>query len=382
MSGGGASGGLDLGRLRALVMKELAQILRDPATFLIAFLMPMLLLFLFGFGVNLDAARSRIGVALLDDSAPALSLAGAYANSGFFEVTTARSVQPLEAMIVAGEIRGIVVIPQDFGEAMARGEPAPIQIVTDGSQPNQAAFTAAYAEGLRATWAANEAAAAAAEPPSAPPIALERRMWFNPGLLSRWFLIPGAIAVVMTMIGTLLTSLVIAREWERGTMEAMMATPMRMTEFLASKVVPYFVLALASMGLCTLLAVTVFGLPMRGSVLALVLVAMAYLLPALGQGLWISAATRNQFVASQAALLSAFLPTFLLSGFIYEISSMPIAIQAITYIIPARYLIPALQSVFLAGDVWPLLLPNIAAMTGFGAIFLLLAMHATRRSLD
>jgi ABC-2 type transport system permease protein len=186
----------------------------------------------------------------------------------------------------------------------------------------------------------------------------------------------------MTMIGTLLTSLVIAREWERGTMEAMMATPMHMAEFLVSKIVPYFLLALFSMGLCTLLAVFVFGVPLRGSVLALLAVAMAYLVPALGQGLFISAATKNQFVASQAALLSAFLPTFLLSGFVYEISSMPVVIQAITYIIPARYLIPSLQTVFLAGDIWPLLLPNIAIMLSFGAVFLLLAVRATKRSLD
>ncbi len=373
---------LDPGRLRALVVKETAQIARDPATFLVAFVLPLLLLFLFGYGINLDNTRSRIGVALLDHSAPALSLAGAYQNSASFDVVMARSVQPLETLIVSSEIRGIVVIPADFGEGYQRGDPPPIQIITDGSQPNQAAFTAAYAEGLRANWAANEAGLAGREGAAAPPIALDQRMWFNAGQLSRWFLVPGAIAVVMTMIGTLLTSLVIAREWERGTMEAMMATPMRMGEFLASKILPYFVLALGSMGLCTLLAVFLFGLPFRGSVLALLIVASAYLLPALGQGLFISAATKNQFVASQAALFSAFLPTFLLSGFLYEISSMPVVIQWITYLIPARYLIPALQSVFLAGDVWPLLLPNIAAMLGFGAIFLVLALRATRRSLE
>ena len=370
----------DAGRTLALIRKELAQIVRDPSTFLIAFILPLLLLFLFGYGVNLDNARSRLGVALLDGGEPALSLAGAYQTSRWFETTTTRSVRPLERMIVDSQIRGFVVIPPDFSEGYARGTPPPIQIVTDGSQPNQAAFTAAYAENLRATWAANEAALDSR--PAAPPIALEQRVWYNSQLLSRWFLVPGAIAIVMTMIGTLLTSLVIAREWERGTMEAMMATPMHMAEFLLSKIVPYFVLALISMGLCTLIAIFVFGLPLRGSVFALLLVAMAYLLPALGQGLFISAATKNQFVASQAALLSAFLPTFLLSGFLYEISSMPWPIQAVTYIIPARYLIPALQTVFLAGDIWPLLLPNILAMIGFGAIFLILCVRATRRSLD
>lgn len=367
-------------RTGAMVVKESRQILRDPATFLIAFVLPMVLLFLFGFAINLDNARSRIGVALLDDSAPAASLAQAYANSPHFEVTLARSIAPLEEAMVADEIRGIVVIPEDFGEGHARGSPPDVQIIADGSQPNQAALTANYAENLRRTWMANEAADAGL--PAAPPIGVNARVWFNSGLQSRWFLIPGAIAIVMTMIGTLLTSLVIAREWERGTMEAMMATPMRMGEFLLSKIAPYMVLALCSMGVCTLLAVTVFGLPMRGSIGALLLVSTAYLLPALGQGLFISAATKNQFVASQIALLTAFLPTFLLSGFLYEISSMPPVIQAITYIIPARYLIPSLQTVFLAGDVWGLILPNVAMMVVFGALFLFLCFRRTKRSLD
>lgn len=367
-------------RLAAMVGKETRQIARDPSTYLIAFVLPVLLLFLFGYAINLDSARANIGVALLDDSAPAHSLALAYAQSPHFAVQMERSVVPLRAAMVADEIRAIVVIPQDFGAGEARGAPPQIQIITDGSQPNQASLTAAYAEGLRRTWAMNRAADAGPTP--APPISVNSRVWFNPGLTSRWFLIPGAIAIVMTLIGTLLTSLVIAREWERGTMEAMMATPMRMSEFLASKIVPYFVLALVSMGICTTLAVVQFGVPLRGSILALLLVCATYLLPALGQGLWISAATKNQFVAAQLALITSFLPTFLLSGFLYEISSMPLPIRIITMLVPARYLIPSLQTVFLAGDVWPLILPNVAIMAAFGAFFMFRAYRATRRSLD
>jgi len=367
-------------RFAAMVGKETRQITRDPSTYLIAFVLPVLLLFLFGYAINLDNAQAKIGVALLDDSAPAQSLALAYSQSPHFAVRMERSVAPLRAAMVADQIRAIVVIPQDFGAGDARGKPPPIQIITDGSQPNQASFTAAYAEGLRRSWAQNRASETMLAP--APPIGVNSRVWFNPGLTSRWFLIPGAIAIVMTLIGTLLTSLVIAREWERGTMEAMMATPMRMTEFLASKFVPYFLLALVSMGLCVVLAVTVFGLPMRGSVPALLLISVAYMMPALGQGLWISAATKNQFVAAQLALITAFLPTFLLSGFLYEISSMPLPIRIITSIVPARYLIPSLQTVFLAGDVWRLILPNVAILAAFGSFFLYRAFRATRRSLD
>lgn len=372
------SGAFSPQRFRAMLVKETLQILRDPSTFLIAFVLPLILLFLFGYGVSLDTTRIRVGLALQDASAPAQSLATAYERSRWFEVAGRRDVEGLKPELVAGRIRGIIVIPGDFGRRLAgTGEPAAIQVITDGSLPNTAGFVAAYAEGVRASWAAGQAEERGARPQ--PPITLLQRFWFNPDLASRFFLIPGSIAIVMTMVGTLLTALVVAREWERGTMEAIMATPIGMAEFLATKVIPYFILGLGSMTLCTLVAVVAFGVPFRGSPLALLAIATAFLMPALGQGLLISAATKNQFVASQVALLSAFLPAMLLSGFLFEIASMPKIIQAITYIVPARYVIPPLQTVFMVGDLWGLFLRNIAVMLGFGALFFLLAMRATRR---
>lgn len=367
-------------RVLALVRKEGAQILRDPSTFLIAFVLPMILLFLFGYAVSLDTSRTRIAVVLQDSSAPALRLAQAYQRSRYFDVTMARSIQPVREAMVADKVRAIAVIPPDFGEQVKAGKSPPIQIITDGSQPNTANFAAAYGEGVRAQWAAAEGLEQGTD--VEPLIGISPRYWYNPELKSRYFLVPGSIANVMTMIGTLLTALVVAREWERGTMEAMMATPISMAEFIASKVIPYFLLALASMTLCTVIAIWIFGVPFRGSLFALYAVASAFLMPALGLGLFISSATKNQFVASQVALLSAFLPTFLLSGFIFEISSMPWPIQALTYVVPARYLIPALETVFLAGDQWGLLLPNIGIMLGFGCIFFLMSFRVTRRSLD
>ncbi len=370
----------DLRRTRALFIKEMTQILRDPSTFLIAFLLPLILLLLFGYGINLDSGRTHVGLVVEDDSAAAFSLAAAYQNNRWFDVVTARSTEPLKPLIVDDKIRGIIVIPQDFGRKLAKGQSAPIQIITDGSLPNSADFIAAYAEGLRATWLADRALEKGQT--TAPPVSLTTRFWFNPALTSRYFLVPGSIAIVMTMIGTLLTALVVAREWERGTMEAMLATPMRMSEFIASKILPYFLLGLGSMALCTLLAVLLFGVPLRGSVLTLFMIASAFLLPALGQGLFISSATKNQFAASQIALLTGFLPTMLLSGFLFEIPSMPKPIQLITYIVPARYLVPPLQTVFAAGDIWSLILPNIGIMLIFGAGFFLLSFLVTRRSLD
>lgn len=379
--GGGRHIRFDRRRLAALVRKEAAQIVRDPSTILIAFVLPLILLFLFGYAVSLDTPRTRIALVLEDSSAPALGLAQAYQNSRYFDVRMARSVSSVRGMMVDGRVRAIIVIPQDFGQGATRGKAPPIQIITDGSQPNTAGFAAAYGEGVRASWAAAEGYGPAASR-AAPAIEVNPRYWYNPGLRSRFFLVPGSIAIVMTMIGTLLTALVVAREWERGTMEAMMATPISMTEFIASKVIPYFLLGLVSMALCSAIAVVVFGVPFRGSVFALFAIAAAFLLPALGLGLFISAATKNQFVASQIALLTAFLPTFLLSGFLFEISSMPWPIRLITYAVPARYLIPSLQTVFLAGDLWALILPNIAIMLGFGAFFFFLSFRATRRSLD
>jgi ABC-2 type transport system permease protein len=374
------SAGFDRRRLMAMLRKEAIQIRRDPSTLLIAFVLPLILLFLFGYAVSLDTSRTKIGLVLPDGSADAIGLAQAYQQSRWFDVTVARSITPLKADLVAERIRAIVVIPPDYGRRRAGADPRPIQIVTDGSLPNQAGFTAAYAEGVRAAWARGEAGVGRQQTTS--PITSQTRFWFNPELKSRYFLVPGAIAIVITIIGTLLTALVVSREWERGTMEALMATPVTMLEFVMSKLIPYFLLALVSMGISTLIAVFVFGVPFRGSIFALLALTSAFLVPALGQGLFISSAFRNQFVASQVALLSGFLPAFLLSGFIFEISSMPWPIRIIARLVPARYLIPSLQTIFMAGDLWSLILPNIAALLGFGAIFFALTWRLTRKRLD
>jgi ABC-2 type transport system permease protein len=365
-------------RFRAMLVKETLQIIRDPSTLLIAFVLPLILLFLFGYAVNLDTTRTRIGLAMLDRSEAATSLADAYRSSRFFDVKTADSLAGLKRDLVADRVRGIVVIPQDFGRLVATRGGADIQVITDGSIPNTAAFVASFADGIRANWAAGRAAehGVAAKPP---PIELVARYWFNPQLTSRYFLVPGSMAIVLTMIGTLLTSLVIAREWERGTMEAIMATPIGMAEFIATKVVPYFGLALVAAAVCTFVSIVLFQVPFRGSPFALLLIVSAFLVPALGQGLLISAALKNQFLASQVALLTGFLPAMALSGFLFEIRSMPLWIQIVTYAMPVRYLMPLLQSVFLAGDIWPLFIRNILVMLGFGLLLFTGAVLLTRR---
>lgn len=365
-------------RFAALVRKETYQILRDPSSILIAFVLPLILLFLFGYGVSLDATRTRIGVAVETMTPLTQDLAASFSASPYFDVKMGRDRREFEDALVIGEVRGIVIIPSIFTSDFTAHNRPQVQVIVDGTDPNTASFVQNYAQGVVANWMRLRASETQFDPPG---ITVEQRFWFNPELTSRNFLVPGSIAIVMTLIGTLLTALVVAREWERGTMEAMMATPVTAAELLAGKILPYFILAIASMTLCVVVAVFLFGVPFRGSLLALYSISAAFLLPALGQGLLISAATRNQFLASQLALLSAFLPAFLLSGFLFEIASMPPLIQWISAIVPARYLIPSLQTVFLAGDIWPLFLRNIAILLIAGAVFLGLAARSTRKRL-
>ena len=369
--------GLSPRRLLALIRKETRQMFRDPSTLLIAVVLPVVLLFLYAYAVSLDLNKVPIGVVLESDSAAAQSLAAAFTGTPHFTVTAARDRREVAQAVVGGRLRGYVVIPQDFDRRVSSGgQLALAQVITDGSQPNTAGFVANYARNVVSLWQSSRGLAAADG------IALEPRFWYNPEIESRRFLLPGAIAIVMTLIGTMLTSLVVAKEWERGTMEAIISTPVSVVEILIGKLLPYFALGLLATALTTVLAIYFFGVPLRGSWGALLLLSSAFLVPALGQGLVISAVTKNQFIAAQIALVSGFLPAFLLSGFIYEISSMPLPIRLLTYLVPARYFVASLQTVFLAGDVWAVFLPNILGMLLIGCGFFLIARSKTKKSLD
>lgn len=365
-----------LRRFAALVRKESFQAVRDPSTILIAFVLPVILLFLFGYGVSLDTTYTRVGLAIEESTPITRDLAASFQASRYFSVRTGSDRREFADDLVSGRLRGILVIPANFTKDHAAGNHPQVQVIVDGSDPNTANFVQNYAQGAVSNW---ERLRQAEMSLPGPAISVTPRFWFNPELASRNFLVPGSIAIVMTLVGTLLTSLVVAREWERGTMEAMMATPVTAAELLAGKILPYFILGLTAMTLCVLLAVFLFGVPFRGSVGALYALSASFLVPALGQGLLISAATKNQFLASQLALITAFLPAFLLSGFLFEINSMPTVIQWITFIVPARYLIPSLQTVFLAGDIWPMFLRSMAVMLLMGFILFILAARNTRK---
>ncbi|MBS0374228.1 MAG: ABC transporter permease [Proteobacteria bacterium] len=368
-------------RLVALCRKESFQIVRDPSSIVIAFALPALLLTIFGYGVNLDASRVRLGV-LNEDSGPdAARFVASLAASPYFEPRQAGSRAELGGWLTAGDVRGIVVVQSDFGARLARRDAsAPIELITDGSEPNTANFVAGYVQGAWQSWMQQRALDGSR--PLEAPIEVVPRYWFNPAALSRNFIVPGSIAIIMTIIGALLTSLVIAREWERGTMEALLSTPVTRTELLLSKILPYYALGMVSMVICVAMAVGLFGVPFRGSVLLLAVYTSLFLGSSLGLGLLLSTVTRNQFNAAQAALNAAFLPATMLSGFVYEISSMPAPIRAVTYLIPARYFISSLETLFQAGFVGRILLTDLAFLAASATVFLGLTALRTRRRLD
>lgn len=380
-------------RLRALCWKESLQIVRDPSSIMIAFVLPMVLLLMFGFGINLDTSRLDIGVVQQDHGAEAQRFAAAVYGSPYIRPVAGASLPAMQRRMDAGELRGIIVIPSDFSDKVARGRgDAVIQVLTDGTEPNTANFVASYAQGIWQNWLAARAAehgvavagaaSASAATSATGAIQLVPRYWFNPTSVSRNFLIPGSISVVMTIIGALLTSLVVAREWERGTMEALLASPITRTELLLSKILPYYVLGMLAMVACVALTTLLMHVPMRGSLLVLFVASTVFLGSALGLGLFLSTATRNQFNAAQSALNVAFLPAALLSGFIFEIGSMPVAVQAVTYLVPARYFVAILQTLFQAGQIWPVLLMNLSFLLLSAVFWLGLTAIKTRRRLD
>lgn len=375
------SSAFSLRRLSALCLKETRQIVRDPSSILIAIVLPVVLLFIFGYGISLDTNRLKLAVVLEDRGAEAVRFAAAAGGSPYIEPVFATSLGEIREKLTLGAVRGAIVVPQDFTAKVlaGRGE-ATVQLLTDGSEPNTANFVANYGRGLFESWlqARADAYGASAEQP----VTLAPRYWFNPTTVSRNYLIPGSISVVMTIIGALLTSLVVAREWERGTMEALLASPVSKTELLLSKSLPYYALGLIAMGICVLIAIFLMNVPFRGSVVMLLLATSLFLGSALGLGLLLSTLTRNQFNAAQAALNAAFLPAALLSGLIFEIASMPVVVQAVTLLVPARYFVKTLQTLFQAGDVMAILVPNMLFMVLSATFWLGFTALKTRRRLD
>jgi ABC-2 type transport system permease protein len=367
-------------RLRGLVRKETLQILRDPSSIAIAFILPTVLLLLFGYGVSLDARHVGLGLVVDAPSAEAASFTAEFRHSTYFTPHDFATEPAAEAAMKDGAIDGFVWLQGDFARRSAAGQSPPIGLFVNGIDANNARLIENYVQQSWADWVAHRAALAGNGNIS--PIQLEPRIWFNPAVSSRDYLVPGLIAVIMTLTGALLTALVIAREWERGTMEALMVTKVSMNEILISKIIPYFLLGMGGMVVSVLIATGLFGVPLLGSLIVLGVASSLFMLASLGMGLLISTVAKNQFVAGQIAIITTFLPAFILSGFIFDISSMPAPIQWLTHIVAARYFVAILQSLFLAGTVWSVILPNLFALLVMAVVFLGLARLAARKRLD
>ena len=360
-------------RLKGMIRKEWLQILRDPSSIAIAFLLPLVLLFLFGYGVSLDARDIPLGFVIDSPDSNTASFRASFDHSDFFRPRDFGSIQEAQQALAERRIDGIVWLRSNFSSLLLSGREAPIAVRVNGVDANQARITQGYIQGAWLAWLGQYAQRHGRQLPL--PVAMEQRVWFNAALISRHYLVPGLVAIIMTLTGSLLTAMVVAREWERGTMEALMVTPLNMKEMLVGKLIPYFILGMGGMLFTVALAVWQFDVPFRGSFTALMGASALFMLVALALGLLISIVSRNQFVAGQVAIIITFLPAFILSGFIFDINSMPAPIQAVTHVVPARYLVSILQSLFLAGDVWPVYWANMGGM----AILLLVLTAVVRR---
>ncbi len=368
-------------QLAAIMIKEGKQVVRDPSSWIIAVVLPLTFLFLFGFGISLDTTVVKIAMVREDGGRDALAFAAALTNSRWFLVVAATDRRSAERALQDQSVKAVIIIPAEFGRRLnAQNTTAQVQVLVDGAEPNSANYVHGYVQAIWNGFLAARGREQGAAPAAA--VSVEVRYWYNANAVSRWFLIPGSMTVIMTLLGTLLTSLVIAREYERGTLEALYATPLTRGQILIGKTLPYFLLAMVSMLVCVLTALLLFKLPLRGSFLALGLVSAVFLVPALGQGLLISVTMRTQMAAAQLGLMTGYMPAMMLSGFLFDIHSMPPWLQAITLAIPARYMNVSLQTVFLAGDLWSVLIPNMLFMLAVGALFFGLTWRRLHKRVD
>jgi ABC-2 type transport system permease protein len=354
----------------AVAMKELRQIRRDRRTLLILLFVPAMFLLLYGYALNFDIRGVRLIVDDRDRSAQSRELVSAFINSGYFDLAAVvTSAGEMERLIDRNQARAALVIPAGYGRDVQRRVPVEVQVIVDGDNSNTATTVIGYAQSIVAEASAEIGAAVA----TAPPLQLEPRVWYNPQLRSALFLVPGLIAYISMITAVISTALSVVREKERGTMEQVRMSPVKPATYVIGKAIPYLVLSFASAILIVLVAMALFDLPMRGSWGLLCATIGLFLIGAQAQGLVISSVAPTQQVAFQLALLSSFLPTFMLSGFIFPISSMPEAVQVVTHVIPARYFLVALRAIVLKGAEASAFWQDLVALGVFATVMLTLA---------
>jgi len=361
-------------RLLAVARKEVLQIRRDSRSLALAFVLPVVLLVLFGYAITWDVTDIRTLVVDQDRSSSSRALLDAFRSSRYFrvlgELERTREIGP---RLTKGEAQLVLVVPPDFASDLGVGRPATLQAVFDGGDANTATIALAYTQGVVESWASARR--------GTPPVSVESRVLYNEELVSRNMIVPGLVAVIMMIIAAMLTSLTLAREWERGTMEQLAATPVSQAEVVLGKLLPYLAIGFADVALSSALGVFLFGVPLRGSVLLLAVLSLLFLVGGLGLGIFLSAVARTQLVATQLAMVATFLPAFLLSGFMFDISIMPPALQAVTYLVPARYFVVVTRAIFLKGVGIEVLRPQGLLMIAFATAGVVLAMRSFKKEI-
>lgn len=370
-------------RMVALLRKEMRQMLRDRANLAVGLLLPVMLILLFGYGLSFDVKDAPVAVVLEDSSPTAREVVAGLQGSPYLRPTFKPRMDEAVTLMRNGEVGAIVRVPPDFSQQLALGQ-ARIQLLLNGVDSSTASAVESYVNGAIGAWAQRQADRAGNKPggAAAGSIRVEQRMWFNEANTSTWFLVPGLLVLVMTLIGAFLTSLLIAREWERGTLESLFVTPVRPAEIVLAKLAPYLVVGAIDLLMCLLAARFLFEVPMRGSLLAILVSSLLYLVVSLLLGLLISGVTRSQFKASQVALLTSFLPAMMLSGFVFDLRNMPVLVQVISHVLPATHYMGLIKTLFLAGDNAHMLLRGCAILSLYAVVLFAATTRKMRKTLD
>ncbi len=374
--------------VKGFVKKEFKQIIKDPSSILIAFIMPLVLLFLFGYGINFDTNTVKIGVVDNDNTEITRDIKRSLQNTRYLDCYFYKTTNEATKFLTKGQIRGYAVFPINFTKEFKKNLKssnlgrAKIQIITDGTEPNTAKFVSSYIQGAFNSWVSYKNSNFKNPPQKSSSINVITRAFYNPPLKSSYFILPGSLAIIMTLTGTMLTALVVAREWERGTMEALLTTEMTRGEFVFAKYVAYFILGFLSIIFCLFIIIVIAKVPFYGNYFALLITSGIFMLTSIGTGLLISTIFKDQFTSSQMAGTIGFMPSMMLSGLIYEIDSAPKFIRFLSWFIPAKYYVSSTTSLFLSGTILKVLILNSLYMLIFAVLVGTLTVFFTKQRIE
>lgn len=362
-------------RLRALTIKEWRQLVRDPSSFAVGLVLPLVLIFIFGSGLSLDLGRTSIAVVNQAPGRVSYAIEQGFKGSDYLNPIQCGNIKEAEQVMRAGEVKGIVVIPSNFSGEFQSGR-GKLQLIVHGVDTVSASALERYIQ--QSVQISLQKLGFSSDKGAIPIV----RLWYNAANSSTWYFVPGLVVVVITIVGAFLTALVIAREWERGTMEMLFSTPVRPSEILLSKVIPYFIVGMGGLFLCLLASRFIFKVPIEGSLAIIIGSSAVYLLIALGAGLWISGATRNQFLASQLVILVTFLPCVMLSGFVFDLRNVPTAVSTVSYLLPPTYFMELVRASFLSGTDATTVLKDVGILAAYAVLFFFLVTRSLKKTLE